>query len=310
MKKVAILGFGVEGKELCSYFQRKNLFQITVCDKNPNLKLPEGVKGRLGEDYLSNLDDFDVIYRSPGIPYLLPEIQNVKNKVSSTINYFFKNSKGKIIGVTGTKGKGTTSSLIFEMLKVAGKDVYLGGNIGRSPLGFIGKLNDQSITVLELSSFQLQDLNYAPEVSVILNTTVDHLDYHKDVNEYHKAKMRMLEVQNAERRMQNKGLCVLNEDYAYFGEFLPSVKTKLATVSAKQPVSNGAWIENDNFLLNGEVVCAVEEMGLIGSHNVENIMPAIVVADYIGVDIKKIEKVVKSFVNLEHRIEFVVEKEV
>jgi len=178
--KIAILGFSLEGKSAFKFLKIKYpKAQIEIRDK------------KFGENYLQGLDRFDLVVRSPGIKYLTPEIQKAKKRgveISSLTKLFFKFKKGTVIGVTGTKGKGTTSTLIYNIFKKSGKDVYLAGNIGYPALDILPKLNKDSIAVLELSSFQLQDLNYSPEVAVVLGIAPDHLDSHKSMREYVTAK--------------------------------------------------------------------------------------------------------------------------
>src|SRR3989338_2811095 len=205
--KIAILGFGVEGRAMFEYLHRNEYPNITICDQNVDLKdeMPEGVSVKLGPSYLDGLDEFEVIFRSPGIKYMDAYIQKAIEgglEVTSPTNYFVDQCPCPIIGVTGTKGKGTTSTLIFEMLKKSGlkdgEDIFLGGNIGQCPMEFLDKLTGDSLVVLELSSFQLQDLKKSPKYAVILNTTSDHLDYHVDRDEYMQAKEKLLAHQHSD----------------------------------------------------------------------------------------------------------------
>jgi UDP-N-acetylmuramoylalanine--D-glutamate ligase len=187
MSRVAIIGFGREGQALYKYLNRqKPRPEITILDR------------KLDPNYLNDLERFDIIYRSPGVPYNLPEIQRaIKNgvKFSSGTELFFENAKGKIIGITGTKGKGTTSKLIYKILKNAGYDAYLAGNIGKPSITILNRLNKNSITVLEMSSFQLQDLHYSPEIAVVLGIFPDHMDSHKNFKEYFEAKAQITRFQ-------------------------------------------------------------------------------------------------------------------
>src|SRR3990167_11303126 len=185
---IAILGFGQEGKAIFKYLKKSPQYKntgISILDKKTN------------KNYLKNLNRFDIIFRSPGVPYNLSEIQKaIKNgvKFSSSTDLFFQNAKKigcKIIGITGTKGKGTTSTLLYQILKSAKKDVYLAGNIGKPAIELLPKIKKKSIVILELSSFQLQDLNPpagGPDIAVILDIFPDHLDAHKNLKEYFEAK--------------------------------------------------------------------------------------------------------------------------
>ena len=206
---IAILGFGREGKSTLKFLKKSPSFknaQISVLDK------------KTGKNYLKKLLNFDFVFRSPGVPYNLPEIQKaIKNgvKFSSATALFFDETKKrknvKIIGITGTKGKGTTSTLLYKILKACGKprtrasslrgrNVLLAGNIGKSPLDLIPKLKNNSIIILELSSFQLQDLKKSPDIAIILNIFPDHMDSHKTFSEYINAKSSISKFQSFLRR--------------------------------------------------------------------------------------------------------------
>ena len=309
--KIAILGFGVEGKTVLDYLIKHEFKEVTVCDKNLELKaeLPHGVSAKLGVDYLDGLEEFEIIFRSPGIKYLDPRVQSAKARgveVTSAINFFVDQCPCPIIGVTGTKGKGTTSTLIYEMLKKGGSEegvnLFLGGNIGQCPVEFLDSLNKDCLVVLELSSFQLQDLKKSVRYAVILNTTSDHLDYHVDREEYMEAKEKLLSGQ------PKKSVAVLNKDYEYSKYYKPLVKGDLKWVSVKAAVKDGAYVKDGEiFYARGEKaekVANVSEMALIGSHNLENIMPAVVIARELGVTTETCREVIKEFKNLPHRLQF------
>lgn len=310
--KIAVLGFGVEGKAILHYLLNHDFHEITVCDQNVDLKaeLPDGVSAILGPEYLDNLDQFEVIFRSPGVPFLTPQVQiAIQNgiEVSSSIKFFMDQCPCPIIGVSGTKGKGTTCSLIFEMLKKSGrkegKDVFLGGNIGNSPLEFLDDLKGGDLVVLELSSFQLQDLAKSPRYAVLLNTTSDHLDYHVDSDEYLQAKEHLLTTQNYEC------VAVLNKDYEYSKYYSPLVKGKLKWVSRQEKVADGAFVADGKIYYadggKSEHIADVADMALVGSHNLENILPAIVIAKELGTKTSDIHEVIKTFKNLPYRLELV-----
>lgn len=298
--KVAILGYGVEGKALHEYFLKKGISNITIFDENSsNTKF---------KHVISELDKYDFVYRSPGIHKDHPELIKAKNEgstISSSTQLFFDNCPCKIIGVTGTKGKGTTSSLTYEILKEAGKDVYLGGNIGQSPLEFLDKLKEDSLVVLELSSFQLHDITKSPHIAVVLNTTSDHLDYHKDREEYLSAKEGIVKYQT------EKDILIVNSDYPYKDRYIDLSKGEILKVSRQKIAENGAFVDNKQIALtdNGFVhyICKTDEVGLIGPHNLENIMPASVVCHKLGISLEIIRKVVKTFTGLPHRLELIKE---
>lgn len=306
--KTCILGYGVEGKATLDYLVKHDYEHITICDRDVDLKdvLPQGVSCTLGANYLEKLEEYDVIFRTPGIRYLDPHVQTAVlegSEVTSAMKYFLQNKSCKVVGVTGTKGKGTTSTLIYEMLKKKNEDTYLSGNIGASPLKFIDELKAESIVVLEMSSFQLQDLDASPDYAVFLNTTSDHLDYHVDNMEYLQAKENILAHQD------ENGVLVINKDYEYSKYYKPLAKGRTMEVSRTDKVKNGAFVHNNEirYCKDGEIetICLISDVKLIGSHNLENILPAIVIAKEFGVKNEDIADVIKTFSGLPHRLEFV-----
>src|SRR3989344_7457114 len=201
--KIAILGFGREGRAVLEFIRKSpkyNFAQIWVLDQNSKIQVPKDLRRATGKNYLKKLDTFNLVFRSPGVPFNLPEIQKAIKKgtvFSSATKLFFENFSGRIVGVTGTKGKGTTSTLIYEILKSSNHDVYLAGNIGRPALEILSQLKQHSIVVLELSSFQLQDLTISPQIAVVLDIFPDHMDAHKDFKEYQEAKTNITRYQTS-----------------------------------------------------------------------------------------------------------------
>ena len=181
--KIAILGFGLEGKSVMKYLKSNSEYQnceIMALDK------------KFSPDYLKNLKQFNIIFRSPGLPYLTKEIQSAKNagvKITSATKLFFDKCPCPIIGITGSKGKGTTATLLSKMLKTRwGDNIFLIGNIGLPALKILPKLKKNSLVIFELSSFQLQDLRKSPNLSIVLDITPEHQDHHQTFKEYADAK--------------------------------------------------------------------------------------------------------------------------
>jgi UDP-N-acetylmuramoylalanine--D-glutamate ligase len=294
---IAIVGFGVEGKATASYFLAREA-TITVCDKNSDVPLPEGVHSQLGEHYLENLDRFDAIFRSAGIhpKVILEKNPNVQEKITTATNKFFRVCPTKnIIGVTGTKGKGTSSTLIAEMLKAAGRDVFLGGNIGLSPFDFLDKLNTSSWVVLELSSFQLSDIRYSPHIGVCLMVVPEHLNWHKDMDDYVAAKSNIFAHQSP-------------EDIAvYFSENDNSKKIASRSPGQKIPyfASPGAEVKNGTITISDISICDISELRLLGTHNWQNVCAAVTAVWQATQNVKAIRSVLTNFSGLEHRLEFV-----
>jgi len=317
-KNVAVLGLGIEGLSSARFLVGKGA-KVTVLDRKTEEELDPkifsaakkpGVSFSLGKNYLSDLQHFDVIVRSPGVKLELLEKYISKDKITSQIKVFFDLCPCSIIGVTGTKGKGTTSSLIYEMLKKHGFDAYLGGNIGKPPLDFLDKLNDHSKVVLELSSFQLQDLKKSPHIAIMLMVTSEHLDYHKNTYEYIKAKRNILRLQSKD------DFAIVNRDYPTSNESDIHTEGKVYKVSGSGAVKEGCYAERGKiwvsvskgkFQTQKIEIIKTSDILLPGKHNLENVCAAVMAATLSGVSKENIVLVLKTFKGLEHRLELICE---
>ena len=255
---------------------------------------------------VGELIGYYAVFRSPGFHPKIPQLVKAKEngvEITSATKLFFDLCPCPIVGVTGTKGKGTTSTLIYEMLKKEGFDAFLGGNIGTAPLSFLSSVKPDSKVVLELSSFQLIDLEKSPHVAVILMTTSEHLDYHSDLNEYIEAKRNIFKFQN------ENDFAVVNRDYPASNESDIHTIGKVYQVSRVQEIMQGCFVKDDSIYLrmdgHEEAILPTKELGLIGRHNWENVCAAVVASLCAGVSMKSVLQVLKSFKGLEHRIEFV-----
>ena len=315
-KLTAILGAGVEGLSSAEFLKNKGAL-ITVFDQKTKEELPPkiiekfkelGVQTNLKHTCLEDLSGFEVIVRTPSVRPDLPEIERaVANKALLTSNtkIFFENSPCPIIGVTGTKGKGTTATLISEIIKRFGKRAFLGGNIGKAPLDFIDELTPNDFVVLELSSFQLFDLDKSPHVAVVLMVTSEHLDWHKDHAEYKEAKFNIVKYQGS------IDFAVINVDHPISQEFLALGGSAKIQVSTKKEQQNGIFLANGAIYRRigaaAERVVGLNEIGLIGAHNVENVAAAVGAATALKIPVGYISAAIKEFKGLEHRLEFVKE---
>lgn len=322
-KQVAILGFGQEGQTMAEYLLREGAL-VTILDEREPAKLGQvyeswqgrEVRWQLGPSYLKNLKQFAVIVRSPGVPLSLPALtwaQRAGVVITSQTKIFFSLCPAPIIGVTGTKGKGTTSTLIAKMLTVAKKKVFLVGNIGESSISILPKLTPRHWVVYELSSFQLQDLDKSPHdaeamrgkphIAVVLGLTVEHQDYHKNPEEYFAAKANILKWQKP-----NDAL-IFNIDYPETRRLAARASGKIYETSRLVPVAEGAYAAGDVIFrrINGrtEHVLYRHEIGLKGDHNLENITAAVAAATLAGVTMPAIRRALKSFMGLPHRLELV-----
>lgn len=296
--KVAIVGFGLEGQSALAYWQQQNV-TITICDQNDSLTPPAGVEAQLGEHYLDNLDRFDVVMRTAGINpnILLDKNPGIAGKITTVVNEFMRVSPTKnIIGVTGTKGKGTTSTLITQMLEAAGKDVYLGGNIGVSPFDFLPKLTEDSWVVLELSSFQLIDITHSPHIAVCLMVVPEHLNWHLDMEDYARAKSQMFAFQTPE------------DTAIYFAD--SKVSHLIASKSPGRKIAfydePGAYVDDqDRIVIDNQEICKTSELKLLGQHNWQNACAAATAVWQVIQSVDPIRKVLTTFTGLPHRLEFV-----
>lgn len=296
--KIAILGFGSEGRSNYQYWRDGN--EITICDADSSLKLPDDVNTQLGKDYLRDLDQYDLLIRSPGIHprnIVAANSPDILDKVWSNTNEFFKVCPSKnIIGVTGTKGKGTTSTLIAKMLEASGKKVHLGGNIGIAPLDLLKDgIKPDDWVVLELASFQLIDLKASPHIAVCLMVVAEHMDWHEDMEEYIAAKQQLFMHQSSDAiaiyyAKNDNSLSVAD---ASEGKLIPYF------------AAPGALIENDDVVIDGQSICKTSELKLLGQHNWQNVCAALTAVWQVSQDTAAFREVLTSFSGLEHRLELV-----
>ncbi|MFA5003767.1 MAG: UDP-N-acetylmuramoyl-L-alanine--D-glutamate ligase [Candidatus Saccharimonadales bacterium] len=294
---VAILGYDVEGKASYEFFAGHG-DKLTVCDQNPAISLPDGADSQLGDNYLDNLDRFDLLVRTPGLhpTKILEKNPGVGDKITTQTNEFLKASPTKnIIGVTGTKGKGTTSTLIDMILEADGRQVFLGGNIGVPPLTFLPQLTKDSWVVLELSSFQLIDLKQSPHIALCLMVVPEHLNVHADMDEYVSAKSQLFAHQTT-------------EDIAiYFDDNETSKQIARAGDGQKLAyyTEPGAVVQGGSIVIDRQVVCKTDDLKLLGEHNWQNACAAVTTAWQVTKNIEAMRSVLTTFSGLEHRLEFV-----
>ena len=306
-KTVAFCGVGRTHMPLIELFQEKGAV-VSVRDQRPLEKLGEngeilrslGVELRLGEDYLQDLNE-DIIFRTPGMKYHLPELEEARARgcaVTSELELFFRLCPCKIYGVTGSDGKTTTTSIIAEFLKAQGKTVHLGGNIGKPLLPEIESIAPEDVAVVELSSFQLISMRESPDVAVVTNLSPNHLDVHKDMQEYIDAKKNILLHQGALSRT------VLNAGNEITAAFAPEVRGDCWMFRRGAPVERGVWCDGESIYVHGEKLLEVSQIKIPGWHNVENYMAAIA-AVWGDVEPQTIRRVAETFAGVEHRAEFV-----
>ena len=304
-KKILVLGLGVSNRPLVRLLL-DNGCQVTGCDRTPREKLdPQvleleqlGCRLKLGEGYLEDLQA-DVVFRTPGMHPANPALEELRQKgaeITSEMGVFFALCPCKIIAVTGSDGKTTTTTLISEMLKAAGKTVWLGGNIGTPLLPVCHQMQPEDFAVVELSSFQLMDMERSAHRSVITNLAPNHLDIHKDMQEYVEAK------KNIYLHQDSDGILIVNGDNAITAPLRGNGKTRYFSRQGK--TDNGICLDGDMICRDGVPVLDKKDILLPGEHNVENYMAAILAVEGLVED-DVIRHVAKTFGGVEHRIELV-----
>ena len=311
-KKIAMCGIGISNTPLILDFLEQGS-RVIACDRSEREQVGEladrlekaGAELKLGEGYLENLE-VDIIFRTPGMNFHLEELERARKRgiaVTSEMEVFFDLCPATIFAITGSDGKTTTTTLIAKMLEAEGKKVHIGGNIGNPLLPEIENIKPEDFVVVELSSFQLISMRKSPDVAVVTNVSPNHLDIHKDMDEYVQAKKNIMLHQNAFSRT------VLNRDDEITEGFRKDVRGQSLGFSMLRRLNNGAWLDDDGVLhmaYRGVDVPIIDrrEIAVIGDHNVANYLAAIAaVWGYVGVD--SICKVAREFGGVEHRIELV-----
>lgn len=309
-RKIAIIGFGKEGLSAANFFSPTS--QVTIFDDKPKEQIDrilfKNLKTKSIQFYFSGNRPkdlrFQTVVRSPGVRPDHPLIQKLVAmgaRLTSSTKIFFEKCPARIIGVTGTKGKGTTSALIYEMLKEAGRDVHLAGNIGTPVLDILPRLNSGSLVVLELSSFQLIDLTKSPHIAVILMITSEHLDWHRDTKEYRDAKVSIVKFQT------RNDFAVINQDFKISKNFSQKTDARVfftSTVSA----TNGVYVAGDRVISQidkYEEIIRTKDIFIPGKHNLQNVVAAVAVAKILKVKNGAIQKVLATFRGLPHRLQLV-----
>ena len=307
-KKILILGFGREGKSTYNLIRKYLKEQeIYISDQKEDfwkeydyLKEDKYARFISGEGYLEGLQDYDIIMKSPGISFAKMDTSKYINKIKSQLELlleFFKNIT--TIGVTGTKGKSTTTSLIYTMLKEQGKKALLLGNIGTPVFDYIDTLEDEITLVLEMSSHQLEYMKVSPKISIILNIFPEHLDHYQSFKEYAEAKCNIFKYQD------EKDIFLYNVDNENLKELVKSVPKNTYKVSLNDENSN-VYLKKDKVYFNGKVIYDKNEpRNLKGDYNLSNIMFVLALSEIMGLELNKTIQSIKEFKTLAHRLEFV-----
>ena len=311
-KRVAVIGIGVSNTPLIDLLLDNGL-PVTVCDMRGEDALSDeaeilstrGAELQLGEGYLDGLDGFDVIFRTPGLLPTNPALVRARERgavITSEMEAFFRLCPCRTIGITGSDGKTTTSSIIAELLKAGGKRVHLGGNIGKPLLCEIPDMQPDDVAVLELSSFQLHSIDIRPDVAVVTNVSPNHLDKHPSYDDYIDAKRRIFLNQGED------GVLVVNRDNGITARFGEEARGRVLQFSHRETVKNGVFCRDGMIYYSHgwevEPIIPETEILLPGEHNVENYMAAFCAVDAL-VSPEMCRAVARSYGGVRHRLELI-----
>jgi UDP-N-acetylmuramoylalanine--D-glutamate ligase len=304
-KTVGVVGIGVSNKPVIRQLVSLGA-QVVACDRREDIGEEKdelesiGVKVELGDDYLESIPGCQVVFRSPSMRPDNPYLEKARNNgalITSEMEQFLRYCPAKVIGVTGSDGKTTTTTLINEMLRASGFNTFLRGNIGDPLLYRIEDIRPEDYVVVELSSFQLMECHYSPQVAVVTNLSPNHLDIHKDMEEYVNAKKNIFLNQGSD------GITVLNMDnevtFSMRGEPGGSVRM----FSSKNDMAK-AYVKDEKMYVDDKFICSIDDVALPGMHNVENLLAAFC-AVYDIVSVEAMREVALNFSGVEHRIEYV-----
>lgn len=302
-KNIAILGFGREGKSTYNFI-RKHLPEkhLTIIDK-ANITCDDlYVDLVTGDDYLNDLGKYDLIIKTPGISLKDIDYSDFKDSITSQLELLLEVDRENIIGITGTKGKSTTSTLMYEVLRGQRDNVYLLGNIGIPVLDKIEEYTDSSLLVIEMSSHQLEFIKHSPHIAAILNLFQDHLDHAGSLEHYHNNKMNIFKYQTGD------DFAIYSDDNVYLNNKMKEFDIKSNKYNVRFDMDNvfGNSVRTDgkHIYINGEDVYTDGERKLIGDHNLKNIMFVLTISKILGLDLEKARNVILNFVGLKYRMEY------
>lgn len=303
-KNIAILGFGREGKSTYNFIRKYLKEQkLTILDKEKITLDDPCTKIITGNNYLESLEDYDLIIKSPGISLKNIDYQRFESKLTSELELILEVFSKNIIGITGTKGKSTTSSLMYQVLKDQGYDTYLLGNIGNPIFDEIENFTPNTILVIEMSSHQLEFVHKSPHIAAILNLYQDHLDHAGSLEHYHNNKMNIFKYQ----KVGDYSLYFDDDSYltAKMTNFSsPSIKYNIRFDTEKKS-STAVRIKNKKIYLDDKLLYEDKERNLLGDHNLKNIMFIVTIAEILNLDLKKTAETISNFKGLKYRMEYI-----
>lgn len=317
-KRILVFGTGISGISAAKLLQ-KVASDIIVYDGNDKLEVNE-IRAKLPEDFKGSIllgtlpegliDSIDLLILSPGVPTDLDIVNLIREKqipIWGEIELAYYFSKGKIVGITGTNGKTTTTTLVGEIMKTYFESVFVVGNIGVPYTEMVLNTTEKSVTVAEMSSFQLESIEtFKPNVSAILNITPDHLNRHHTMENYIAAK------KNITLNQDINDVCILNYEDEALKKIGQELKTKILYFSSIRSLEQGIYLEGEDIIYsdgnNKTLICNIHELNIFGRHSYENVMAAVACGISLGVPLQNIKHAITNFVAVEHRIEFVTTK--
>lgn len=306
-KKITILGFGLEGKSIYNFIKKhipEKQIDIRAISIEENKVNDKNVKYIIGKEYLEDLEHYDIILKSPGISFKDIDISGFEEKIFTSQDLFLKYSKSLTIGITGTKGKSTTSSLIYEMISKQKDNTFLLGNIGVPIFDEIEKIKDSSIVVIEMSSHILQYAKYSPNIAILLNVYEEHLDHYKSFEEYKNSKFNIFKFQS------KKDFAIFNLDNENMNNTEVKYKINDYAITLKNNINlktrNTIYIKENTVFFNNKALYDINQIRkLKGEHNLNNIMFLLAVNNILKLDLSETIKTINNFNPLEHRLEYV-----
>ncbi len=316
-KRVLVFGSGISGIGAAGILEGRGA-KVTLYDANDKLD-KEALQGKMREDSRMKivlgvfpeklLEELDLVVISPGVPTDIPVVNQMKERgipVVGEVELAYELGRGDVFAITGTNGKTTTTALLGEIMKDVKSSVYVVGNIGTPYTNVVEETKDDSVIVAEMSSFQLETIvDFRPRVAAILNITPDHLNRHHTMEAYIEAKKNVARNQGAD------DICVLNYEDEILREFGETLVPQVLYFSSQRKLEKGIYLEDGNIIYRNPeecVVCSVKELKLLGTHNYENVMAAVAMAASYGIPMESIRSTIRAFAGVEHRIEFVAEK--
>lgn len=314
-KNVLIFGTGISGIAAVGLLQTTKA-DIILYDSNPNLDVDNILK-KLGDNFTGELilgelpkdiiRQLDLVVLSPGVPTdidVVNEFRDLGIPIMGEVELAYEFEKGRVIAITGTNGKTTTTALVGEILSTYFEKVYVVGNIGIPYTGSVLNTMDTSVTIAEISSFQLETINkFKPNISAILNISPDHLDRHYTIDNYTNIKSKIISSQTED------DTCILNYDDSRLRKLEDNLKCKIIYFSSSSELESGIYLNNNNIIYrsknNKEIICSIYDLKIFGKHNYENVMAAVGISIAANVPLDHIRNGIKGFKGVEHRIEYV-----